>query len=106
MMVWRVFCPFIRKRMETYCMNPPVSPIRELLEMFPQTKFCDNPEKLSDTSVRMSTEILINDESYKYWGTGQNYKVAKELAAKEALKDLRMKGLTQIGRRQDLLKIN
>lgn len=103
--VWNVFARFIRPRMQRFCKNPPVSPIRELLEMYPQTKFSDSPEKLSDTTVRVTTTVTVNDESFRYQGTGQNYKTAKELAAKEALKDLKARGLIQIGRKLNLLAI-
>jgi len=98
-MVWSVFKPLIQDRMIEYCTNPPVSPIRELLERFPQTKFSDSPEKLSDTTVRICTEVNIQEQTFKYWGVGLNYKTAKELAAKEALKDLKSKGFMAVGRR-------
>ena len=103
--VWNVFARFIRPRMQRFCKNPPVSPIRELLEMYPQTKFSDSPEKLSDTTVRVTTTVTVNEETFRYQGTGQNYKTAKELAAKEALKDLKARGLIQIGRKLNLLAI-
>ena len=79
--------------MDKFCSDPPVSPIRELLEQFPMTKFSDNPEKLSDTNVRVETTVEINGQKFSYKGVGPNYKTAKELAAKDALKDLRSRNL-------------
>lgn len=100
--VWSVYKPLIESRMVDYCNNPPVSPIRELLELFPQTKFSDSPEKLADTTVRIKAQVNLDNEKLdEYEGVGLNYKTAKELAAKNALTDLKKRGLTPIGRKSN-----
>ena len=82
----------------------PKSPIRELLELEPETAKFGKPEKLADgRRVRVSVEVF-GKGVFKVWigievmlrlmyffsqGIGRNYRIAKCTAAKCALKALK-----------------
>ena len=84
----------------------PKSPIRELLELEPETAKFGKPEKLADgRRVRVSVEVFGKgvfkvkspdtlvlrpfNSSHILQGIGRNYRIAKCTAAKCALKALR-----------------
>ena len=72
---------------EQFSQNVPKSPIRELLELEPETAKFGKPEKLWDgRRVRVSVEII---EVGTFRGIGRNYRIAKCTAAKCALRHLR-----------------
>ena len=72
---------------EQFSQNVPKSPIRELLELEPETAKFGKPEKLWDgRRVRVSVEII---EVGVFRGIGRNYRIAKCTAAKCALRHLR-----------------
>ena len=62
--------------------KPPRSPIRELLEMEPETAKFSTPEKRADGKYRVTVEIANQG---KFAGAGRNQKSAKASAARAAL---------------------
>lgn len=72
---------------EQFSTNVPKSPIRELLELEPETAKFGKPEKLADgRRVRVIVDVF-GKGSFK--GIGRNYRIAKCTAAKCALKKLK-----------------
>ncbi|XP_043489191.1 endoribonuclease Dcr-1 isoform X3 [Polistes fuscatus] len=85
--VWSVYYKIMKSEIELFSINVPKSPIRELLELEPETAKFGNPEKLADgRRVRVSVDV-INKGVFK--GIGRNYRIAKCTAAKCALKQLK-----------------
>ncbi|GLG98532.1 Endoribonuclease Dcr-1 [Gryllus bimaculatus] len=89
--VWRVYYRMMKGEIEQFSTNVPKSPIRELLELEPETAKFGKPEKLADgRRVRVTVEVF-GKGTFK--GIGRNYRIAKCTAAKCALKQLKKKGL-------------
>ncbi|XP_021929010.1 endoribonuclease Dcr-1-like isoform X4 [Zootermopsis nevadensis] len=89
--VWRVYYQMMKTEIEQFSTNVPKSPIRELLELEPETAKFGKPEKLADgRRVRVTVEVF-GKGTFK--GIGRNYRIAKCTAAKCALKQLKKKGL-------------
>uniref|UniRef100_A0A0A9ZCN9 Endoribonuclease Dcr-1 n=2 Tax=Lygus hesperus TaxID=30085 RepID=A0A0A9ZCN9_LYGHE len=89
--VWQVYYRMMRKEIEQFSTKVPKSPIRELLELEPETAKFSKPEKLADgRRVRVTVEVF-GKGTFK--GIGRNYRIAKCTAAKCALKQLKKKGL-------------
>ncbi|PSN49931.1 Endoribonuclease Dcr-1 [Blattella germanica] len=89
--VWRVYYRMMKSEIEQFSTNVPKSPIRELLELEPETAKFGKPEKLADgRRVRVTVEVF-GKGTFK--GIGRNYRIAKCTAAKCALKQLKKKGL-------------
>ncbi|XP_069696429.1 endoribonuclease Dcr-1 [Periplaneta americana] len=89
--VWRVYYRMMKTEIEQFSTNVPKSPIRELLELEPETAKFGKPEKLADgRRVRVTVEVF-GKGTFK--GIGRNYRIAKCTAAKCALKQLKKKGL-------------
>ncbi|KAL5233188.1 hypothetical protein ACI65C_000598 [Semiaphis heraclei] len=87
--VWKVYHKIMENEMEKFSKNVPKSPIRELLELEPETAKFSKPEKLADgRRVRVVVEIFGKGE---FKGIGRNYRIAKCTAAKCALKHLKKK---------------
>ncbi|XP_050060173.1 endoribonuclease Dcr-1 [Aphis gossypii] len=87
--VWKVYHKIMENEMEQFSKNVPKSPIRELLELEPETAKFSKPEKLADgRRVRVIVEIFGKGE---FKGIGRNYRIAKCTAAKCALKHLKKK---------------
>ncbi|CAG7831733.1 unnamed protein product [Allacma fusca] len=85
--VWTVYYRIMKNEIEQFSQNVPKSPIRELLELEPETAKFGKPEKLWDgRRVRVSVEII---EVGTFRGIGRNYRIAKCTAAKCALRHLR-----------------
>ncbi|KAF7383500.1 hypothetical protein HZH66_012850 [Vespula vulgaris] len=85
--VWGVYYNIMKSEIEQFSTNVPKSPIRELLELEPETAKFSNPEKLADgRRVRVTVDVF-GKGSFK--GIGRNYRIAKCTAAKCALKKLR-----------------
>ncbi|XP_046424425.1 endoribonuclease Dcr-1 isoform X2 [Neodiprion fabricii] len=85
--VWRVYYKIMRSEIEQFSTNVPKSPIRELLELEPETAKFGKPEKLADgRRVRVTVDVF-GKGSFK--GIGRNYRIAKCTAAKCALKKLK-----------------
>ncbi|XP_014250997.1 endoribonuclease Dcr-1 [Cimex lectularius] len=89
--VWNVYYRMMKKEIEQFSTKVPKSPIRELLELEPETAKFSKPEKLADgRRVRVTVEVF-GKGTFK--GIGRNYRIAKCTAAKCALKQLKKKGL-------------
>ncbi|QQP56859.1 Endoribonuclease Dicer1, partial [Caligus rogercresseyi] len=88
--VWAIYYRMMRSEIEQFSSNVPKSPIRELLELEPETAKFGKPEKLADGKrVRVSVEVF-GKGTYK--GIGRNYRIAKCTAAKCALRALKKQG--------------
>lgn len=91
--VWKVYFNMMAKEIEQFSEKVPKSPIRELLELEPETAKFGTPEKLADgRRVRVSVEVF-GKGTFK--GIGRNYRIAKCTAAKCALKYLKRHGSAQ-----------
>ncbi|XP_015125778.1 endoribonuclease Dcr-1 [Diachasma alloeum] len=85
--VWSVYYRIMKTEIEQFSTNVPKSPIRELLELEPETAKFGKPEKLADgRRVRVTVDVF-GKGSFK--GIGRNYRIAKCTAAKCALKKLK-----------------
>ncbi|OXU22125.1 hypothetical protein TSAR_000757 [Trichomalopsis sarcophagae] len=85
--VWAVYFEIMKSEIEQFSANVPKSPIRELLELEPETAKFGKPEKLADgRRVRVTVDVF-GKGSFK--GIGRNYRIAKCTAAKCALKKLK-----------------
>lgn len=89
--VWKVYYNMMKSEIEQFSNKVPKSPIRELLELEPETAKFGKPEKLADgRRVRVTVEVF-GKGTFK--GIGRNYRIAKCTAAKCALKNLKKRGL-------------
>ncbi|KAK3886818.1 hypothetical protein Pcinc_009043 [Petrolisthes cinctipes] len=84
--VWSVYYSMMCREIEQFSGVVPKSPIRELLEMEPETAKFGKPERLVDGKVRVSVEIFGKGS---FSGVGRNYRIAKSTAAKRALRHLK-----------------
>ncbi|XP_015439626.1 PREDICTED: endoribonuclease Dcr-1 [Dufourea novaeangliae] len=85
--VWGVYYAIMKNEIEQFSTNVPKSPIRELLELEPETAKFGKPEKLADgRRVRVTVDVF-GKGSFK--GIGRNYRIAKCTAAKCALRKLK-----------------
>ncbi|CAL8071278.1 unnamed protein product [Calicophoron daubneyi] len=90
--VWAVFYPLMKERIERYTACIPKSPVRQLLELEPEgTKF-ERPRRTADGRVSVCAHVLGKG---RFYGIGRNYRLAKSLAAKRALRVLRKLHRTQ-----------
>ena len=88
--VWRVYYRMMHDSINLYSNNVPKSPIREILELEPETAQFGKPEKLADgRRVRCTLEI-IGKGVFK--GIGRSFRIAKCTAAKCALRALKASG--------------
>ncbi|TGZ70827.1 hypothetical protein CRM22_002980 [Opisthorchis felineus] len=84
--VWAVFYPLMKERIERYTACIPKSPVRQLLELEPEgTKF-ERPRRTADGRISVCAHVLGKG---RFYGIGRNYRLAKSLAAKRALRVLR-----------------
>lgn len=89
--VWKVYYKMMKTEIEQFSNKVPKSPIRELLELEPETAKFGKPEKLADgRRVRVTVEVFGKG---LFKGIGRNYRIAKCTAAKCALKHLKRRGL-------------
>ncbi|XP_035894675.1 endoribonuclease Dcr-1 [Anopheles stephensi] len=85
--VWKVYRKMMGPEIEKFSSSVPKSPIRELLEMEPETAKFGKPEKLADgRRVRVTVEVFGKGT---FRGIGRNYRIAKCTAAKCALRQLK-----------------
>ncbi|CAG0914915.1 unnamed protein product [Notodromas monacha] len=84
--VWTVYYRLMCEQIERFSSSVPKSPIRELLEMEPETAKFGKPERLLDGRVRVSVEVFGKGT---FRGIGRNYRIAKSTAAKCALRALK-----------------
>uniref|UniRef100_A0A182QJ55 ribonuclease III n=1 Tax=Anopheles farauti TaxID=69004 RepID=A0A182QJ55_9DIPT len=88
--VWKVYRTMMGPEIEKFSSSVPKSPIRELLEMEPETAKFGKPEKLADgRRVRVTVEVFGKGT---FRGIGRNYRIAKCTAAKCALRQLKKLG--------------
>ncbi|XP_053670122.1 endoribonuclease Dcr-1 [Anopheles nili] len=88
--VWKVYRKMMGPEIEKFSSSVPKSPIRELLEMEPETAKFGKPEKLADgRRVRVTVEVFGKGT---FRGIGRNYRIAKCTAAKCALRQLKKLG--------------
>lgn len=89
--VWNVYYEMMKREIEQFSDRVPKSPIRELLELEPETAKFGKPEKLADgRRVRVTVEVFGKGV---FKGIGRNYRIAKCTAAKCALKYLKKRVL-------------
>ncbi|XP_058811956.1 endoribonuclease Dcr-1 [Topomyia yanbarensis] len=89
--VWKVYRSMMGPEIEQFSNSVPKSPIRELLELEPETAKFGKPEKLADgRRVRVTVEVFGKGT---FRGIGRNYRIAKCTAAKCALRQLKKMGL-------------
>ncbi|XP_037943698.1 endoribonuclease Dcr-1-like, partial [Teleopsis dalmanni] len=89
--VWQVYSNMMKPEIEQFSNSVPKSPIRELLELEPETAKFGKPEKLADgRRVRVTVEVFCKGV---FRGIGRNYRIAKCTAAKCALRQLKKQGL-------------
>ncbi|CAF0778180.1 unnamed protein product [Adineta ricciae] len=84
--VWKIYYRMLKPFIEKFTTKVPKSPIRELLELEPETVKFEKPERLLDGRIRVTVEIISKG---RFKGVGRNYRIAKNAAAKCALKNLR-----------------
>lgn len=84
--IWRVYYAMMKSEIEQFSTNVPKSPIRELLEMEPETAKFGKPERTLDGKVRVTVEVFGKG---RFSALGRNYRIAKCTAAKHALKALK-----------------
>ncbi|XP_022902072.1 endoribonuclease Dcr-1 [Onthophagus taurus] len=91
--VWQVYYQMMKNEIEQFSDKVPKSPIRELLELEPETAKFGTPEKLVDgRRVRVTVEVFGKGI---FKGIGRNYRIAKCTAAKCALKHLKKQNFTR-----------
>ncbi|XP_068155954.1 LOW QUALITY PROTEIN: endoribonuclease Dcr-1 [Drosophila tropicalis] len=89
--VWHVYSNMMKPEIEQFSNSVPKSPIRELLELEPETAKFGKPEKLADgRRVRVTVDVFCKGT---FRGIGRNYRIAKCTAAKCALRQLKKQGL-------------
>ncbi|OUC47858.1 RNase3 domain protein [Trichinella nativa] len=90
--VWRIYYNMLREEIEKCCLNPPISPIRDLLELEPdRVKF----SRIERNAVEGKVKVAVTVEGKgRFVGAGRSYRIAKSTAAKRALRYL--KGSPQI----------
>ncbi|XP_017052543.1 endoribonuclease Dcr-1 [Drosophila ficusphila] len=89
--VWHVYSNMMSPEIEQFSNSVPKSPIRELLELEPETAKFGKPEKLADgRRVRVTVDVFCKGT---FRGIGRNYRIAKCTAAKCALRQLKKQGL-------------
>ena len=84
--VWKVYYTLMKPYIEKYTAKVPKSPIRELLELEPETAKFEKPERTIDGKIRVTVNVFGKG---KFKGIGRNYRIAKNAAAKLALKYIR-----------------
>ncbi|KAK6181301.1 hypothetical protein SNE40_009184 [Patella caerulea] len=81
--VWNVYYGLMKPQIEKYLKCIPKSPVRELLEMEPETAKFEKPERTMDGKIRVTVNVVGKGV---FSGIGRNYRIAKSAAAKKALR--------------------
>uniref|UniRef100_H2YYK2 ribonuclease III n=1 Tax=Ciona savignyi TaxID=51511 RepID=H2YYK2_CIOSA len=84
--VWGVYSLMMLPLIERFSSCVPRSPVRELLEMEPETAKFSCAEKRYDGKVRVTVEIIGKG---RFKGVGRSYRIAKSAAARRALRFLK-----------------
>ncbi|XP_022250670.1 endoribonuclease Dicer-like [Limulus polyphemus] len=94
--VWKVYYAMMKPEIEYFSTHVPKSPIRELLELEPQTAKFQRAETTLKGKVRVRVEVFGKGS---FVGVGRNKRIAKCTAAKRALRELKkMKKIQEEGR--------
>ncbi|KRZ24892.1 Endoribonuclease dcr-1 [Trichinella pseudospiralis] len=85
--VWCIYYNMLREEIEKCCLNPPISPIRDLLELEPdRVKF----SRIERNAVEGKVKVAVTVEGKgRFVGVGRSYRIAKSTAAKRALRYLK-----------------
>ncbi|XP_076355471.1 endoribonuclease Dicer-like isoform X2 [Tachypleus tridentatus] len=86
--VWRVYYPMMKPEIEYFSIEVPKQPIRKLLEMGPHTVTFQLPEKTASGRIKVQMDVAGVGS---FIGVGRNKSVAKNIAAKQALRKLKHK---------------
>ncbi|OWF53355.1 endoribonuclease Dicer-like [Mizuhopecten yessoensis] len=81
--VWRVYYRMMKPQIDKYLKSIPKSPVRELLEMEPETAKFEKPERTLEGKIRVTVNVVSKGV---FVGIGRNYRIAKSAAAKKALR--------------------
>ncbi|GIY09706.1 endoribonuclease Dcr-1 [Caerostris extrusa] len=84
--VWRVYYSMMKPEIEYFSNHVPKSPIRELLELEPQTAKFERAEMTVSGKVRICVDVFGKGQ---FVGVGRNKRIAKCTAAKHALRELK-----------------
>ncbi|GBM53432.1 Endoribonuclease Dcr-1 [Araneus ventricosus] len=84
--VWRVYYSMMKPEIEYFSNHVPKSPIRELLELEPQTAKFERAEMTVSGKVRVCVDVFGKGQ---FVGVGRNKRIAKCTAAKHALRELK-----------------
>lgn len=84
--VWRVYYGLMKPHIDKFTNQVPKSPIRELFELEPEAAKFEKPERTIDGKIRVTVSVFGRG---KFKGVGRNYRIAKNAAAKLALKFLK-----------------
>ncbi|XP_064603433.1 endoribonuclease Dicer-like isoform X2 [Liolophura sinensis] len=84
--VWRVYYRMMKPQIDQYLERIPKSPVRELLEMEPETAKFEKPERTMEGKIRVTVNVVGKGV---FTGVGRNYRIAKSAAAKKALKNIK-----------------
>ncbi|CAI9730629.1 endoribonuclease Dicer-like [Octopus vulgaris] len=84
--VWKVYYRIMKPQIEKYLKSIPKSPVRELLELEPETAKFEKPERTVNGKIRVTVKVAGKGV---YNGVGRNYRIAKSAAAKKALRILK-----------------
>ncbi|KFD55529.1 hypothetical protein M514_03581 [Trichuris suis] len=85
--VWRVYYVIMHEQIKKCCANPPVSPVRKLMEMEPErTTFRRVERNMIEGNARVTAHV---HGVGTFTGAGRCYRIAKTTAAKRALRFLK-----------------
>uniref|UniRef100_K1QXR8 ribonuclease III n=1 Tax=Magallana gigas TaxID=29159 RepID=K1QXR8_MAGGI len=84
--VWRVYYRIMKPQIDKYLLSIPKSPVRELLEMEPETAKFEKPERTLEGKIRVTVNVVTKGV---FTGVGRNYRIAKSAAAKKALRSIK-----------------
>ncbi|XP_033114296.1 endoribonuclease Dicer-like isoform X2 [Anneissia japonica] len=87
--VWDVYYKMMRPQIEKFACELPISPVRELLEMEPETAKFGKPVRTVDGKTRVIVSVTGKSGKVEWKGVGRNYRIAKATAARRALRHLK-----------------
>nr|CDS29834.2 dicer 1 [Hymenolepis microstoma] len=76
--LWRIFFPLLRERIERYSTCVAKSPVRRLLEQYPERVKFEKPMVRPDGKIRLVVRVVGIG---RYVGIGRTYRLAKSAAA-------------------------
>ncbi|CAH1790780.1 unnamed protein product [Owenia fusiformis] len=96
--VWSVYYRIMKPHIDQYTEKIPKSPVRELLELEPETTKFEKPDRTIEGKIRVTVNVVGKG---KFTGVGRSYRIAKASAAKRALKGIRQ---AELEMRKQMLK--